>query len=91
MEESKHNGVIIMSQVIVYSTQNCVECDIVKQMLKENNIDFEVRDVMSSREYQKEVEGFGIMGVPVTVFEGEAVKGMNPELQTLVEKIKQTQ
>lgn len=80
-----------MSEVIVYSTNDCVECNIVKRMLHANNISFEVRDIMSSRQYQEEVEAFGIMGVPVTVFNGEAVKGMTPALEELVEKIKTEQ
>ncbi|WP_066299205.1 glutaredoxin family protein [Bacillus sp. FJAT-29937] len=71
-------------QVIVYSTPGCVECNYVKQMLEEEKIPFEVRDVMSSVEYQKEVEKFGFMGVPVTVVGDKAVKGFNPELKELI-------
>lgn len=65
--------------VIVYSTKNCVDCDMVKQWLTANGIAFEVRDVMTSRAYQKEVERFGFMGVPVTVVGEKAVKGFQPE------------
>lgn len=75
-------------QVIVYSTPGCVECNIVKQMLENEKIPFEVRDVMSSVEYQQEVEKFGFMGVPVTVVGDKAIKGFNPELQELIETIK---
>lgn len=71
-------------QVIVYSTPGCVECNYVKQMLEEEKIPFEVRDVMSSVEYQQEVEKFGFMGVPVTVVGDKAVKGFNPELKELI-------
>jgi glutaredoxin-like protein NrdH len=76
------------SKVIVYSTQGCVECNFVKQMLTDEEIPFEVRDVMSSVEYQQEVEKFGFMGVPVTVVGEKAVKGFNPELQELIKSIK---
>ncbi|HLU21297.1 glutaredoxin family protein [Lederbergia graminis] len=75
-------------QVIVYSTDGCVECNIVKQMLTEEGIPFEVRDVMKSEQYQQEVEKFGFMGVPVTVFGDQAVKGFNPELKELIAKAK---
>jgi glutaredoxin-like protein NrdH len=75
-------------QVIVYSTEGCVECNFVKQMLTEEEIPFEVRDVMASVEYQQEVEKFGFMGVPVTVVGDKAVKGFNPELKELLETIK---
>jgi glutaredoxin-like protein NrdH len=74
-------------QVIVYSTPGCVECNYVKQMLEEEKISFEVRDVMSSVEYQQEVEKFGFMGVPVTVVGDKAIKGFNPELKELLETI----
>ncbi|RLL48473.1 glutaredoxin family protein [Oceanobacillus piezotolerans] len=74
-------------QVIVYSTPGCVECNYVKQMLEEEKISFEVRDVMSSVEYQQEVEKFGFMGVPVTVVGDKAVKGFKPELKELIETI----
>ncbi|MDR7076791.1 MULTISPECIES: glutaredoxin family protein [Bacillaceae] len=74
-------------QVIVYSTPGCVECNYVKQMLEEEKIPFEVRDVMSSVEYQQEVEKFGFMGVPVTVVGDKAIKGFNPELKELLETI----
>lgn len=72
-------------QVIVYSTEGCVECNFVKKMLTDEGIPFEVRDVMESEEYQKEVEKFGFMGVPVTVVGDKAVKGFNPELIELLE------
>lgn len=75
-------------QVIVYSTEGCVECTYVKQMLTDEGIAFEVRDVMASEEYQKEVEKFGFMGVPVTVVGDKAVKGFNPELKELLDLVK---
>ncbi|MFP3122490.1 glutaredoxin family protein [Ectobacillus funiculus] len=75
-------------QVIVYSTAGCVECNYVKQMLEEEGIAFEVRDVMASVEHQKEVEKFGFMGVPVTVIGNQAVKGFTPELKELIANAK---
>ncbi|KHF39499.1 glutaredoxin family protein [Halalkalibacter okhensis] len=75
-------------QVIVYSTDGCVECNYVKQMLQDKGVSFEVRDVMASEEYQKEVEKFGFMGVPVTVVGEQAIKGFTPELEQLIMSIK---
>jgi adenosylhomocysteine nucleosidase len=74
------------AEVIVYSTQNCVDCNMVKQWLTAKGVSFEVRDVMTSRAYQEEVERFGFMGVPVTVKGEKAVKGFHPaELEQLLE------
>ncbi|GAE29583.1 glutaredoxin family protein [Halalkalibacter hemicellulosilyticus] len=75
-------------QVIVYSADGCVECTYVKQMLENEGIAFEVRDVLKNREYQKEVEKFGFMGIPVTVLGDRAVKGFNPDLKEIVELAK---
>jgi glutaredoxin-like protein NrdH len=75
--------------VIVYSMEDCVECSYVKRMLKEEGIPFEVRDVMKSEEYKKEVEKYGFLGVPVTVVGDHAVKGLNPELMELIRSTKQ--
>jgi len=77
--------------VIVYSTQNCVDCNLVKQWLTAKGLSFEVRDVMTSRAYQEEVERFGFMGVPVTVVGDKAVKGYQPqELEQLVGSLSET-
>lgn len=75
-------------QVIVYSTQGCIECDMVKKVLSQEGILFEVRDVLTNPEYQEEVEKYGFLGVPVTVVGERAVKGFNNDLQELLEGIK---
>ncbi|PYZ91763.1 NrdH-redoxin [Salipaludibacillus keqinensis] len=77
------------NQVIVYSTNDCIECEFVKKMLLQNNIQFEIRDITTNQKYQQEVEKYGYLGVPVTVFGDTAVKGMNPDLQALVERMKE--
>lgn len=66
-------------EVIVYSTKGCIDCELVKKWLTEKGIAFEVRDVMTSRAYQEEVERFGFMGVPVTVVGEKAFKGFHPD------------
>lgn len=76
-------------QVIVYSAQGCKECNMVKEMLTQEGIPFEVRDILANREYQEEVEKFGFMGIPVTAVGDQAVKGFNPaELNKLIELVK---
>jgi glutaredoxin-like protein NrdH len=75
-------------QVIVYTTNDCIECTMVKKVLTEEGIVFESRDVMANPEYQKEVEKFGFLGVPVTVVENRAVKGFTNELKDIIELAK---
>jgi len=72
-------------QVIVYTTKDCIECTMVKKVLSEEGIEFEARDVSANPEYQKEVEKYGYLGVPVTVVEDCAVKGFTNELKELME------
>ncbi|WP_442598671.1 glutaredoxin family protein [Neobacillus sp. D3-1R] len=76
-------------QVIVYSAKGCTDCTKVKDMLTEEGIPFEVRDILANPEYQEEVEKFGFMGIPVTAVGDQAVKGFNPaELDKLIELAK---
>ncbi|PIB39816.1 hypothetical protein AOA59_29990, partial [Pseudomonas sp. 2822-15] len=63
------------NKAIVYSTDDCIECEYVKKMLENEGIPYEVRDVQKVEKYQKEVEKFGFLGVPVTVLGDKAVKG----------------
>lgn len=69
----------LASGVVVYSTKGCIDCELVKKLLAEKGVTFEVRDVMEKREYQEAVEKFGFMGVPVTVVGDKAVKGYQPD------------
>ncbi|BAU26119.1 glutaredoxin [Aneurinibacillus soli] len=64
--------------IIVYSAPGCSTCELVKNFLREKEYDFEVRDLLANREYQKEVEAFGLLGIPVTVINGKAIKGFDP-------------
>lgn len=66
-------------QVIIYTTQDCIECTLVKQMLTQLQVEYEARDVSNNPHYQKEVEHFGFLGLPVTVVGKKAVKGYRPE------------
>ncbi|MED3562983.1 glutaredoxin family protein [Bacillus xiapuensis] len=76
-------------KVIVYTTNDCIECTMVKQVLTQEEIRFEIRNISKNAEYQKEVEKFGFLGVPVTVFENRAVKGFTNELKEIIEMAKE--
>ncbi len=77
-------------EVIVYTTNDCVECTFVKKVLTENGIPFDLRNIAENEVYQKEVERFGFLGVPVTVVGDRAVKGFTPELIELLEPLKKS-
>ncbi|MDR4889691.1 glutaredoxin family protein [Fredinandcohnia sp. QZ13] len=77
------------NEVIVYTTNDCVECTFVKKVLTENGIPFDVRNIAENEVYQQEVERYGFLGVPVTVVGERAVKGFTPELIELLKPLKQ--
>ena len=66
--------------VKVYSTSVCPYCIMVKDFLKEHNIEFEDINVQENHAAAKEmIEKSGQMGVPVMDIEGKIIIGFNKE------------
>lgn len=64
--------------VKVYSTPTCPYCKMVKEFLKENNIQFEDVDVSSNQTAAQEmISKSGQMGVPVLDIKGQIVVGFD--------------
>lgn len=61
-----------MAQAIVYSINNCTNCEQVKDNLTEQNVSFEERNVEENEAYFEELQALGYMSLPVTVI-GEYV------------------
>ncbi len=69
-----------MKKVRIYTTPTCPWCKKTKEFLKENDVEYEEKDVSSDKEAQKEmIEKSGQMGVPVIDIEGEIVVGYDPD------------
>lgn len=66
-------------QVIVYSRPHCIECNVLKRFLKDYGIEYENRNCSAHPEYLEDVKEMGFLGVPVTVVNGEAVQGLEPD------------
>ncbi len=67
-------------KVIVYSTEACPWCRVAKDFLKENNIEFESKDVAEDEAARNELlEKSGRMGVPVLDIDGTIIVGFNQE------------
>ena len=77
-------------KVIVYTTNDCIECTMVKKVLTEEGVPFEVRDISINSDYQIEVEKHGFLGVPVTVLGKKAVKGFTNDLKEIIEIAKKS-
>jgi len=64
--------------VVIYSTPTCHFCQMTKEFLKENNIEFTDYDVSTDLEKRQEmVEKSGQMGVPVIFIGDEMMVGFN--------------
>lgn len=67
-----------MVNVIVYSTQTCPYCHMVKDYLKEKGVEFEDIDVSQDQEKAKEMTSkSGQSGVPVLDIDGKIIVGFN--------------
>ena len=68
------------NEVIVYSTNTCPYCDMMKSFLQQNQISFKEVNVQEDQEAaQKLVETTGQMGVPQTNINGQWVLGFDPD------------
>ena len=64
--------------VEVYSTPTCMYCNLLKDFLKENNVEFTEYNVAEDEEKRNYiVEKSGQMGVPVSIIGEEVVVGFN--------------
>jgi glutaredoxin 3 len=67
-----------MEKILVYSTETCPYCKMVKEYLKDKKVGFEEVDVTNNQEKAKEmIDKSGQMGVPVIDIDGEIIIGFN--------------
>jgi glutaredoxin-like YruB-family protein len=79
-----------MSKVKVYSTEICPYCVVLKEFLKEHNIEFEEVDVSKDEKARDEmIKKSGKMEVPVLEIEGEIVVGFDKNKIVKLLKIKE--
>lgn len=67
-----------MSKVIVYSTPTCGYCKLAKEYFKQNNVEFEEKDVtvdLEAREHM--IQKSGQLGVPVIEIGDEMIIGFD--------------
>lgn len=68
-----------MSNVIVYSNPNCVQCEQTKRYLTQNGIAFEAKMITSSPEVLPIIEENGYTSAPVVVAGDQSWSGFRPE------------
>lgn len=69
-----------MKKVTIYTSNTCPHCKAAKNYLRENNIDFEEKNVDEDRSAIDYLVEKGHRGVPVINIEGEDIVGFNKEL-----------
>ena len=69
-----------MPKVKVFSTPSCPYCELLKQFLKDKEIEFEAIDISQDQEGQNYImEKTGKIAVPVTEIDDEIIVGFDRE------------
>jgi len=69
-----------MPNVTIYTTPTCVYCKMTKAFFKENNVQYEEKDVSADRVAADEmIQKSGQMGVPVIDIDGQILTGFDKE------------
>ncbi len=69
-----------MQKVTIYTTPTCVYCKMTKAFFKENNVEYEEKDVSTDRAAADEmIQKSGQMAVPVLDIDGQILVGFDKE------------
>ncbi|KKT91700.1 MAG: Glutaredoxin-like protein, YruB-family [Candidatus Jorgensenbacteria bacterium GW2011_GWA2_45_13] len=69
-----------MAKVTIYTTPTCVYCKMTKAFFKENNVQYEEKDVSIDRAAADEmIKKSNQMGVPVIDIDGQILVGFDKE------------
>lgn len=69
-----------MPKVTIYTTPTCVYCKMTKAFFKENNVQYEEKDVSTDRAAADEmIQKSNQMGVPVIDIDGKILVGFDKE------------
>lgn len=71
-----------MSEVVIYSKNDCGGCDLVKTYLENNEVAFTEKNIDKDPAYMEEVQELGVMSFPITVVDGE-VKAVGFDIEVL--------
>lgn len=67
-----------MNKITIYTTPSCVYCKMTKAFFKQNNIEYEEKDVaVDAKSREEMVQKSGQLGVPVTEINGQIIVGFD--------------
>ena len=78
-----------MSQLIMYTKNDCSQCKGAKMFLDSKGLDYESRNIDENPDYADEVRALGLRAMPVIVAEGTSVlpfTGFQPQKLTQIAK-----
>jgi len=69
-----------MAKTIVYSAESCPWCRVAKDFLRENNIEFEAKNVAEDEAARAElIQKSGQLGIPVLDIDGTIIVGFDQQ------------
>ena len=66
-------------KVIIYTASSCIHSKMLKHFLKENNIDFEEKDISDEKFYDEIMKKSGQGTTPVIDIDGKIIEGFDKE------------
>jgi glutaredoxin 3 len=68
-----------MADVVVYSSDTCPYCALVKEYLSKKGVSYTEKNVSQDANARKELVRKGYMGVPVVIIDGEEIVGFDQQ------------
>lgn len=76
-----------MKKTVVYTSSTCPYCTLAKDYLNEKGVEFDERNISTSREAREELMAKGHTGVPVIIIDNEEIVGFDKaRIDTLLDK-----
>ncbi|WP_409021527.1 glutaredoxin-like protein NrdH [Dellaglioa sp. P0083] len=70
-----------MKKVTVFTKNNCIQCKMTKRFLKENNVEFNERNISEDDNAIDYLKGQGFQAVPVVEATGfDTIAGFRPDM-----------
>lgn len=66
-----------MKDITIYTSSTCPYCTLAKDYLNEKGVEYEERNISTSREAREELMAKGHTGVPVVIIENEEIVGFD--------------
>lgn len=63
--------------IILYTMDHCSMCDLAKDYLDELELDYEIRNVSTNKDYRNDLLQRGHMGVPIIEIDGNDIIGFD--------------